>query len=87
LLNPWKERKEGKVERSIEHYPVSPVCRPNWSFPLLHLTHFFVFTSLLPVSALSPIALCSIPVGGKLVMMRKWDAGKAIDTIQKEKVL
>jgi len=41
---------------------------------------------LFHITALSPIALCSIPVGGKLVMMRKWDAGKAIDTIQKEKV-
>jgi len=41
---------------------------------------------LFHITALSPIALCSIPTGGKIVMMRKWDAGKAIDTIAAEKV-
>eukprot|EP00656_Telonema_subtile_P053001 TRINITY_DN7541_c0_g2_i2.p1 TRINITY_DN7541_c0_g2~~TRINITY_DN7541_c0_g2_i2.p1 ORF type:complete len:419 (-),score=114.18 TRINITY_DN7541_c0_g2_i2:232-1488(-) len=41
---------------------------------------------LFHITALSPIALTSIPAGGKLVMMRKWDAGEAIKLIQREQV-
>jgi len=44
------------------------------SVPLFHIT------------ALSPIALASIPVGGKIVMMRKWDAGQALKMIKNERV-
>lgn len=41
---------------------------------------------LFHITALSPIALCSIPVGGAIIMMRKWDAGAALNIIAKEKV-
>merc|ERR1712086_123761 len=41
---------------------------------------------LFHITALSPIALASIPVGGKIVMMRKWDAGTALQMIKNERV-
>ena len=41
---------------------------------------------LFHITALSPIGLCSIPAGGKIVMMRKWEAGAALKAIEKEGV-
>lgn len=41
---------------------------------------------LFHITALSPIALASIPVGGKIIMMRKWDASQALDIIEREQV-
>mmetsp|Transcript_18845 Transcript_18845/g.21051 ORF Transcript_18845/g.21051 Transcript_18845/m.21051 type:complete len:582 (+) Transcript_18845:33-1778(+) len=41
---------------------------------------------LFHITALSPIALASIPNGSAVVMMFKWDAGTALDLIAKEKV-
>lgn len=41
---------------------------------------------LFHITALAPIGLFSIPGGTKIVMMRKWDAGQALEVIQKEKV-
>jgi len=44
------------------------------SVPLFHIT------------ALCPIGFASIPAGSQLIMMRKWDAGKALDLIESQKV-
>ena len=41
---------------------------------------------LFHITALCPIGLFSIPAGSKIVMMRKWDAGKGLEVIQREKV-
>jgi acyl-CoA synthetase (AMP-forming)/AMP-acid ligase II len=41
---------------------------------------------LFHITALCPVGLFSIPAGSKIVMMRKWDAGKALDAIENEKV-
>lgn len=44
------------------------------SVPLFHIT------------ALCPIGFASLPAGSQLIMMRKWDAGKALDLIESQKV-
>ena len=44
------------------------------SVPLFHIT------------ALCPIALFSIPMGSKVIMMRKWKPGQALQLIEDEKV-
>jgi len=41
---------------------------------------------LFHITALSPIAMASIPAGGKIIMMRKWDPAQALDIIEREKV-
>ena len=41
---------------------------------------------LFHITALCPIGLFSIPAGSKIVMMRKWDAGKGLEIIQREQV-
>jgi len=41
---------------------------------------------LFHITALCPIGLFSIPAGSKIVMMRKWNAGKGLEVIQRERV-
>jgi len=41
---------------------------------------------LFHITALCPVGLFSIPAGSKVVMMRKWDAGKALELIPREQV-
>lgn len=41
---------------------------------------------LFHITALCPIGLFSIPSGHKVIMMRKWNAGKALDIIEREGV-
>ena len=41
---------------------------------------------LFHITALCPIGLFSIPAGHKVIMMRKWDAGAALRTIEVEGV-
>ena len=63
-----------KVGEIVGAVTFDPDASPLLAVPLFHIT------------ALSPIALCSIPIGGGIVMMRKWDAGKALNIIEQEKV-
>eukprot|EP00941_MAST-03F_sp_MAST-3F-sp1_P006104 g6104.t1 len=41
---------------------------------------------LFHITALMAVGLLSIPAGTKIVMMRKWDAGRGLDIIEREKV-
>lgn len=41
---------------------------------------------LFHITALCPIGMFSVPQGSKIVMMRKWEAGKALTVIETEKV-
>ena len=41
---------------------------------------------LFHITALCPIGLFSIPMGSKIIMMRKWDAGEALKIIPQERV-
>jgi len=40
---------------------------------------------LFHITALCPIGFASLPAGSEIIMMRKWDAGKALNIIEKEK--
>lgn len=51
-----------------------PNQKQLFAVPLFHIT------------AIAPIFLWSIPQGGELIMMRKWDAGEALKVIEAEKV-
>lgn len=42
---------------------------------------------LFHITALGAVGLMSIPAGAKIIMMRKWDAGKGLQLIEKEKVI
>jgi hypothetical protein len=41
---------------------------------------------LFHITALCPVGLFSIPMGSKVIMMRKWDAGVGLKIIEKEQV-
>ena len=41
---------------------------------------------LFHITALCPVGLFSIPMGSKVIMMRKWDAGAGLKIIEKEQV-
>jgi long-chain acyl-CoA synthetase len=58
--------------QSIAMPSVDPVAL--MAVPLFHIT------------ALCPVGLMSIPQGSKIIMMRKWDAGKGLKVIEEESV-
>ena len=63
-----------KIGEMVTYVQPDPNGVKLMAVPLFHIT------------ALCPIGLFSVPAGHTIIMMRKWNAGKALDIIEAEKV-